>query len=94
MSKNFINMLLETKDLKNSLYSILKHSFLYHSNKIEGSTFTKEALQILMEKNIVTGTHTLDDVQETINKLGFNLRQVVSMPKVILLDFNNLLYEK
>ena len=49
---------------------------------------------MLMEKNIVTGTHTLDDVQETINKLGFNLRQVVSMPKVILLDFNNLLYEK
>ena len=67
MSKNFINMLLETKDLKNSLYSILKHNFLYHSNKIEGSTFTTEALALLLDKNVVTGKHTLDDVQETVN---------------------------
>lgn len=67
MSKNFIDMLIETKDLKNSLYSIFKHSFLYHSNKIEGSTFTKESLALLLDKNVVTGKHTLDDVQETIN---------------------------
>ncbi|GAA0696800.1 Fic family protein [Paraclostridium ghonii] len=67
MSKNFIDMLIETKDLKNSLYSIFKHSFLYHSNKIEGSTFTKESLALLLDKNVVTGKHTLDDVQEIIN---------------------------
>lgn len=67
MSKNFIDALLETKDFKNSLYSILKHSFLYHSNKIEGSTFTTEALALLLDKNVVTGKHTLDDVQETVN---------------------------
>lgn len=67
MSKNFIDALLETKELKNSLYSILKHSFLYHSNKIEGSTFTTEALALLLDKNVVTGKHTLDDVQETVN---------------------------
>lgn len=67
MSKNFIEALLETKDFKNSLYSILKHSFLYHSNKIEGSTFTTEALALLLDKNVVTGKHTLDDVQETVN---------------------------
>ncbi|WP_250673402.1 Fic family protein (plasmid) [Paraclostridium ghonii] len=67
MSKNFIDMLIETKDLKNSLYSIFKHSFLYHSNKIEGSTFTKESLALLLDKNVVTGKHTLDDVQETVN---------------------------
>ena len=82
------------KQDRSGVYGYTQRSMAYNSNKIEGSTFTKEALQILMEKNIVTGTHTLDDVQETINKLGFNLRQVVSMPKVILLDFNNLLYEK
>ena len=92
--EKFLKILKETKGIHNSLNEILKYDFIYNSNKIEGSTFTKEALQMLMEKNIVTGTHTLDDVQETINKLGFNLRQVVSMPKVILLDFNNLLYEK
>lgn len=67
MSKNFIDALLKTRDFKNSLYSILKHSFLYHSNKIEGSTFTTEALALLLDKNVVTGKHTLDDVQETVN---------------------------
>nr|WP_307356803.1 Fic family protein [Hathewaya limosa] len=46
---------------------MLKYDFIYNSNKIEGSTFTTDALQMLMEKNIVTGTHTLDDVRETVN---------------------------
>ncbi|NMS89278.1 cell filamentation protein Fic [Clostridioides difficile] len=41
--------------------------FLYHPNKIEGSTFTTEALAFLLDKNVVTGRHTLDDVQETVN---------------------------
>ena len=63
----FMEVLLKTKDLKNALYSILKHNFLYHSNKIEGSTFTTEALALLLDKNVVTGKHTLDDVQETVN---------------------------
>lgn len=67
MSKQFIDALIETKEFKNSLYSILKHNFLYHSNKIEGSTFTTEALALLLDKNVVTGKHTLDDVQETVN---------------------------
>ncbi len=63
----FLNKLMSTKELKNSLYAILKHNFLYHSNKIEGSTFTTEALALLLDKNVVTGRHTLDDVQETVN---------------------------
>lgn len=67
MKEGFINILLETKIFKNSIYSILKHSFLYHSNKIEGSTFTTEALALLLDKNVVTGEHTFDDVQETVN---------------------------
>ena len=67
MENKFLHTLLETKCLKNSLYSILKHSFLYHSNKIEGSTFTTESLALLLDKNVVTGKHTLDDVQETVN---------------------------
>ena len=73
MENKFLHTLLETKCLKNSLYSILKHSFLYHSNKIEGSTFTTESLALLLDKNVVTGKHTLDDVQETVNSsLMFN----------------------
>lgn len=67
MENKFLNMLIETRVLKNSLYAILKHSFLYHSNKIEGSTFTTEALALLLDQNVVTGKHTLDDVQETVN---------------------------
>ena len=63
----FLDRLLITKELKNSLYAILKHNFLYHSNRIEGSTFTTEALALLLDKNVVTGKHTLDDVQETVN---------------------------
>ncbi|MBU5317217.1 Fic family protein [Clostridium bornimense] len=63
----FLQVLKETKGIHNSLNEILKYDFIYHSNKIEGSTFTTEALQLLFEKNIVQGTHTLDDVQETVN---------------------------
>lgn len=67
MNNSFLDKLIETKELKNSLYNVLKHNFLYHSNKIEGSTFTTEALALLLDKNVVTGKHTLDDVQETVN---------------------------
>lgn len=63
----FLDNILKTRDFKNSLYSVLKHRFLYHSNKIEGSTFTTEALALLLDKNVVTGKHTLDDVNETVN---------------------------
>lgn len=63
----FLKILIETKGIRNALNEVLKYDFIYHSNKIEGSTFTTDALQMLMEKNVVTGTHTLDDVQETFN---------------------------
>lgn len=63
----FLQTLKETNGIKNSLNDILKYDFIYHSNKIEGSTFTTEALQMLIENNVVTGTHTLDDVKETVN---------------------------
>lgn len=63
----FLKSLNVTKGIHNSLNEILKYDFIYNSNKIEGSTFTTETLQFLFEKNIVMGTHTLDDVQETVN---------------------------
>lgn len=63
----FLQTLKETNGIKNSLNYILKYDFIYHSNKIEGSNFTTEALQMLIENNVVTGTHTLDDVKETVN---------------------------
>lgn len=48
--KKFLKILKETKEIHNSLNEILKYDFIYNSNKIEGSKFTKEALQMLMEK--------------------------------------------
>ncbi|MBW5457301.1 Fic family protein [Clostridium sporogenes] len=63
----FIENIKVAKDVKNSIYYKLRHEFLYHSNKIEGSTFTTESLALLLDKNVVEGKHTLDDVQETVN---------------------------
>ena len=63
----FLQILNETKGINNSLNQILKYDFIYNSNKIEGSTFTIEELQMLIEKNIVIGAHSLDDIQESVN---------------------------
>lgn len=63
----FLNILTQTKGLNNSLNQILKYDFVYHSNKIDGSNFTIETLQLLAEKKIVSGTHNLDDVYISFN---------------------------
>ena len=59
----------EIKRYPNSIYTIIKQEFLYHSNKIEGSTFTKENLALYLDKRIIEGSHKLDDVFETINSV-------------------------
>ncbi|MGL4450083.1 MAG: Fic family protein [Sarcina sp.] len=84
--EKFLQTLLETKGIHNSLNEILKYDYIYHSNKIEGSKFTIEALQMLMEKNIVTGTHTLDDVQETVNSFYTFDMVIDSIGKELTLD--------
>ena len=63
----FLKILKETKGLNNSLNQILKYDFIYHSNKIDGSNFTIETLQLLAEKKIVSGTHNLDYVYISFN---------------------------
>jgi len=55
------------KNTPNSAYISLKIEFLYHSNKLEGSTFTKENLEKYLNQNIIEGSHKIDDVYETIN---------------------------
>lgn len=55
--------------IKNSVYDAVKIEFLYHSNKLEGSTFSKENLIDLLEQRQVVGEHFLDDVIETRNSL-------------------------
>ena len=56
--------------IKNSLYDDLKIEFLYHSNLLEGSTFTKENIEQLLFEKKVSGIHYLDDVIETRNSLN------------------------
>lgn len=55
--------------IKNSAYDAIKIEYLYHSNKLEGSTFSKDNLIDLLEQRQVVGEHFLDDVIETKNSL-------------------------
>lgn len=55
--------------ITNSLYEDLKVEFLYHSNHLEGSTFSKDELDKLLNEKKVEGTHSLDDIIETRNSL-------------------------
>ena len=55
--------------ISNSLYDRIKVEFLYHSNHLEGSTFSKENLEKLISDNIVEGNHAIDDILETNNSL-------------------------
>lgn len=56
--------------IKNSFYDALKIEYLYHSNKLEGSTFSKDNLADLLEQKKVIGEHFIDDVIETTNSLS------------------------
>ena len=55
------------KDTPNSAYQSVKTEFLYHSNKLEGSTFSKENLEKYLNEQIIEGSHKIDDVLETTN---------------------------
>ncbi len=57
----------ELKSIKNSGYEAIKVEFLFHSNKLEGSTFTKENLESYLNNQIIEGSHDIDDIFETIN---------------------------
>lgn len=64
-----INAMQKLSKIKNSVYDDIKIEYLYHSNKLEGSTFNIEQLNVLLEENMVIGEHSINDVQETINSL-------------------------
>lgn len=64
-----INTMQKLSKIKNSVYDTIKIEYLYHSNKLEGSTFSKENLIDLLEQKKLIGEHFLDDVIETKNSL-------------------------
>lgn len=89
------DQIIEIKKYPNSIYDELKKEFLYHSNKIEGSTFTRENLDKYLRSQIVEGSHKIDDVFETINSL--NLFDFVvdtlgeKLSKNLILEFHSIL---
>ena len=80
------NQIIEIKKYPNSIYDEIKKEFIYHSNKIEGSTFTRENIE---------GSHKIDDIFETINSL--NLFDFVvdtlneKLSKNLILEFHSIL---
>lgn len=62
-----VNEIQQLKSIKNSGYENIKVEFLFHSNKLEGSTFTKENLEMYLNNQMIEGSHEVDDVYETIN---------------------------
>lgn len=56
--------------IKNSIYEDLKIEFLYHSNKLEGSTFDRNNIAELIKQKKVSGEHFLDDIVETSNSVA------------------------
>lgn len=64
INKNDIQQL---KVIPNSGYEKVKVEFLFHSNKLEGSTFTRANLEMYLNSQIIEGSHSADDIYETIN---------------------------
>ena len=49
-----IDTMQKLSKIKNSVYDAIKVEYLYHSNKLEGSTFSKENLIDLLEQRQVS----------------------------------------
>ena len=81
--------------IKNSAYDAIKIEYLYNSNKLEGSTFSKENLLDLLELKQVKGEHFLDDVIETKNSLELFDKVIDTLKepfdKYLLLDWHRIL---
>lgn len=57
------------KNTSNEIYDDFKVKFLYHTNKMEGSTFSLPEITTLLKENFVKGDHSWDDIIETRNSL-------------------------
>lgn len=90
-----VNELKQLKEIPNSGYDHVKVEFLFHSNKLEGSTFTKENLELYLKEKKIEGSHQVDDVYETINsmKLFDFVVDTLGEPltEKLLLEFHRLL---
>ena len=86
------------KDVPNSAYQSVKTEFLYHSNKLEGSTFTKENLEKYLNEHLIEGSHNIDDVIETTNSTDLfdfvidTLNEPIT--KRLILEFHRMLKDR
>ena len=90
-----IKTMKELYKIKNSVYDEIKIEFLFHSNKLEGSTFSKENLIDLLELKQVKGEHFVDDIIETRNSLELfdNIIETLDNPfdKYLLWEWHRIL---
>lgn len=86
------------KDTPNSAYQSVKTEFLYHSNKLEGSTFSKENLEKYLNEQIIEGSHKIDDVLETTNSTDVfdYVVETLGEPlsRRLILDFHRMLKDR
>ena len=59
LSKETMKLLLE---INNAIYDDIKLEFLYHSNKLEGSTFNLEQLNVLLDEDKIIGELVLEQI--------------------------------
>lgn len=57
------------KETQQDIYKDFQVLMLFHTNKMEGSTFTQLELTTLISEGIVTGQHEIDDVMQTKNSI-------------------------
>lgn len=85
------------KAAPNSAYEVILLEFLYHSNKIEGSTFTLDQIETLYARNKVAGDHDFDDIIETKNSFKMFDRMVdtlgVELTPELLIEFETILHK-
>ena len=69
LMKIIVDQMQLMKAAPNSAYEVIMPEFLFHSYKLEGSTFSEEELVKLVEQGLVEGSHDIDDVLETKNSV-------------------------
>lgn len=95
---NLITKIKELKNAANSNYYDLKYKFNFHSNKIEGSTFSLNEILNLMQYKFVNGSHEFNDVMETKNSLEL-FDYVIStieepITKRLILEYHSILKDR
>ena len=80
------NKMQTLKASPNSAYEVILSEFLCQSNKIEGSTFTFEQVELFYATNKVTGDHYFEDIIETKNSFKMfdqNLALTGGLPSIM-----------